>query len=1239
MPSLNQAIALDSSILSRQCEDECYDTNWFWSDNYSADWNCSFLPGMRRVYVKRDEALKLHLKAIGKVPGNEVVFMAVEEKEGKSFRIPHKCIIKDDYSFHIIPQQTILENGKPKREGGKYYWKDAGVGFCLKNNISYFNEVVKFGKYTNVYFKPNSLKGGLGKTNFDSAKCLFMESDAASPGEQLEIAAWFQKITGLNFSAVIFSGGKSYHLYISLNSPIANCEHWEYLQKLFCALLRGDPAITNADREMRPAGSIRRKKDGSTAECALEYVSDASYSPEYVTERLEDAFLEVYGVDPKMLLPTEWLQKWRKIVPALKGKTTAEEIKALLNEPTPTQTDKKPLSPEAKTEVKDCITKRNGENYPFINFLSKSCKDDLRSPILLHTFHNTLFSISTRIHQAKDACETYGIPFDEEEPYALFLQAAGNYEGEASEGEIQREWEQGAIKASQYPYPGGEDRLLRVVAYTDGIKGYEEEPNYSLEDSEKTEEEIKAERKVKEDALYAELITLGKLNLPNVRYIYTNYDRHNYHKTRELLKNDKNKKQHFVLIAQPGLGKTQLIKGEAQKSNNTVVVVPLNSLQLGFANDEWRCDLHKGDYKYTKDNLYREAITYKSASHIAIPCLAERNSLLFLDEFKDALSQLFPPLFSSDKPFFSPEERMATIAALKNAIETVALSGNLGVSASADFTDRDIKLLRGLLSEEIELVVIIDTFIPERDEIKLYTGNANSFFLKRDEALLENWNWQSNSFEGAILTMSDHKHGAKGSSTSAKVDELVNNEWKRFVLDISADTKYTEKVQKFFLNPNEEVKKYFSVTASNALKNGVNLNNGWIVAIFCCESGLTSSRDVLQKIMRERTCTDIHLWIAEKSNNNSDCPYVDPQHVRNFYSGRKRKEDERRTAFFNSFNLKYQPSTEDFDSPEFTFWCEEVAFKNLEGRDLRRRIKEHLEKNGYTIKECTTDYSKEAEKARKSKCEAIDFERMLFHSLNTANAIELDHVQVEALKDDPEYKAAVDKFFLLKKCPPKFIEEIEPLVLKHPLTEEEITLEGLAVAAWYQNKERLFDKFKVAFETFYTDEKFCIEEDIQKEVSTRVKAREALSGFGGTKPKPLGKKASKNLMMGTLRDLGIVDLFENLDPGTDPQKQQEIISAFISKLLALKDKGKQELGITLKTTKRPKTILDQLFDNKFGLPLVDEQVRCGEKRLYRYFIESEHALMFAQYSDAVRGEYTKRGGFTLEYLLEQTKNS
>jgi hypothetical protein len=913
MPSLNQAIAIDSSASIEKCldTDEDFDTNYIWFDKPFSNLSSSYLAGMQRVYVKRDEALKLHLKAIGKKPGDEVVFMAVEEKKDKTYRIPHKCIIKDDYSFHIIPQQIIRENGELKREGGKYCWQNVGSGFGFKNNISYFNDLVKFGKYSNVYFKPNSLKGGLGKTNFDYSKCLFMESDAASPGEQLEIAAWFQKITGLKFSAVIFSGGKSYHLYISLNAPIANCEHWEYLQKLFCALLRGDPAITNADREMRPAGSIRRKKDGSTAECALEYLGDASYSPEYIAERLEVAFLEVYGVDPKKLLPTEWLQKWRKIAHALKGKTTSEEIKTLLNESTPHQTDKKPLSTEAKAEVKSHITQRNGENYPFINFLSKSCKEDLDRPILMHTFHNTLFSISTRIHQAKDACELYGIPFDEEEPYALFLQAVGNYEGEASEGEIQREWQQGAIKASQYPYPGGEDRLLRIVGYTDGLKGYEEEPNYSLEDSEKTEEEIKAERKAKEDALYAELTALGKLKLPNVRYVYTNYDRHSYHKTSELIKNDKNKKQLFFLIAHPGIGKTQLIKKIAQQSNNVVALSPLKSLQLAFANDEWRCDLHnQGEYKYCNEKSYREVITYKSASHIAGLRLAEMLSLLFLDEFKDALGQFFPPLFSSCQSFFSPEERMATIAALKNTIETVALSGNLGVIATADGTDRDIKLLRGLLSEEIEIIVIINDFVPEKPEINFHTGDANSFFLKRDEALLEKWDWQSNSFKSGTLTMSDHKHGSKGSSTSAKVDELFSNEWKRFVLDINADTKDTEKVQEFLLNPNEVVKKYGSINASNSIKNGISLTNGWVTSIYCCENGITSPKDVMQKIMRERTCTDIHLWISEKSNNNSDCPYVDPQHVRKFYLGRKRKEDKRRESFFNSFNLKYQPNTE-----------------------------------------------------------------------------------------------------------------------------------------------------------------------------------------------------------------------------------------------------------------------------------------------------------------------------------------
>ncbi|MBD2066265.1 primase C-terminal domain-containing protein [Leptolyngbya sp. FACHB-671] len=172
-----------------------------------------------------------------------------------------------------------------------------------------------------IYFYPNQPQGGISNAHVTGTHLVFYEIDDLPLNQQWEALNQLQERTGLEPAAVVFTGGKSLHVYFRLEKKI-DPKHWLRLNRKLAVIQNSDPAICNAARAMRLPGLVRRKLiDGKLSEPAqitLEQWRNATYSPEDFEVALDST-----GLFPHNLSNERWRQ-WQK------AKREKEETSAIL---------------------------------------------------------------------------------------------------------------------------------------------------------------------------------------------------------------------------------------------------------------------------------------------------------------------------------------------------------------------------------------------------------------------------------------------------------------------------------------------------------------------------------------------------------------------------------------------------------------------------------------------------------------------------------------------------------------------------------------------------------------------------------------------------------------------------------------------------------------------------------------------------------------------------------------------
>ncbi|MEA5623899.1 hypothetical protein [Nostoc sp. UHCC 0251] len=185
-------------------------------------------------------------------------------------------------------------------------------GWALAFKMSYLGATVSF--------YPNQPDKGISNQHVSQCQCLFYEIDDLALNEQRQAVDWLKDEINLEPAAVVYTGGKSLHVYFKC-SHFLNPAEWLYLNRQLTIIQNADPAICNLARSMRLPGMVRRRVvDGilsATIPITLEHWSNCQYN----LEELETAF------DSTALFPYELSeQRWRKWVQLLTKAKNGEVI-------------------------------------------------------------------------------------------------------------------------------------------------------------------------------------------------------------------------------------------------------------------------------------------------------------------------------------------------------------------------------------------------------------------------------------------------------------------------------------------------------------------------------------------------------------------------------------------------------------------------------------------------------------------------------------------------------------------------------------------------------------------------------------------------------------------------------------------------------------------------------------------------------------------------------------------------
>lgn len=149
-----------------------------------------------------------------------------------------------------------------------------------------------------LFFSINPLKNNRADKNVAAHRNFLLEFDSIPLQEQ---EMMMQK-SGLPVSAIVYSGGKSYHYYISLQEPVDAAAYANIAKRLHILVPEADPACKNPSRLARLPGAIR-PDTGNLQECkyvGTRIVNDEllkllpplpiekpkNNSPEFLSERL-----------------------------------------------------------------------------------------------------------------------------------------------------------------------------------------------------------------------------------------------------------------------------------------------------------------------------------------------------------------------------------------------------------------------------------------------------------------------------------------------------------------------------------------------------------------------------------------------------------------------------------------------------------------------------------------------------------------------------------------------------------------------------------------------------------------------------------------------------------------------------------------------------------------------------------------------------------------------------------------
>lgn len=251
-----------------------------------------------------------------------------------------QSLVAGTFRLHHGPL-TALQICRKHGPDGRHEWVPQGPSFSVE----------QLSDPGGVFWRP-ACPGGHVDRAFAGSHLLFYEIDDLPLDGQWTALQRLEGI-GLRPAAVVFSGGKSLHVYYRLTAPLA-ADQWRRVMRKLAIAQNSDPAIVSLSRLMRLPGA-RRFKNGQWVEQSIERLDPTAI---HTLDEFEAA-LDGLGLWPHGVSDERW-RLWRSqrgshrhSAPAL----TAPD--AILFPPRPAPRDRDPLEYDGQTiPLERCLSRR-----------------------------------------------------------------------------------------------------------------------------------------------------------------------------------------------------------------------------------------------------------------------------------------------------------------------------------------------------------------------------------------------------------------------------------------------------------------------------------------------------------------------------------------------------------------------------------------------------------------------------------------------------------------------------------------------------------------------------------------------------------------------------------------------------------------------------------------------------------------------------------------------------------------
>ena len=380
------------------------------------------------------------------------------------------------------------------------------------------------------------------------------------------------------------------------------------------------------------------------------------------------------------------------------------------------------------------------------------------------------------------------------------------------------------------------------------------------------------------------------------------------------------------------------------------------------------------------------------------PTHLKNNGLLLGDES----DQLFSYLFESicNKNGIRPAILKAFEAHLKAAI-----AGNgMALFMSADNSDIEYQFLKQIAPPGCEVRVIVNHYQPPKGQVNFDISDTPDGSIDKLVEDLKNGT--------PCFVIDDVKNGVKGCKSIAEYIRNTLPDTANSIVEINSDTSSSEEIKNYLEQLNEASLDTLLLICSPSVISGISIENGHFKQGYGFYNGVLTTKEASQSLVRVRGLSNLTVWAAPKGFTWAGDRSLTPKEVCDYYQ----RNYSSNSKYLSSFDVDYDPLTDEWSSPWFELYCKYAAYRNLSMSDLRLRLREKLEEEGYTILEVASEPDKDTELKLKESWGNINLERAIaVESANILTDSELEKLSNSKESPTPEQQLDIEKTILLKR--------------------------------------------------------------------------------------------------------------------------------------------------------------------------------------------------------------------------------